>query len=224
MKENGAREKAVIFDMDGVLIDSAHVHFKSWQLLGEELDVVFTEEQFVKGFGRTSREVLVDDWPEKNLSERQIEERDQKKEEYFRQLLEQEFPCMEGALELFRKLYEEGFQIGIGSSGPSENVRFTIKKMNLQKYLTAYVTGSDVTLGKPDPEIFNTVANKLEIANSNCIVIEDAVAGIKAAHAAGMKCIGFVSSGHTHEELSEADLLIDSLHELTVDKIDQLLQ
>lgn len=223
MQDHGTDAKAVIFDMDGVLIDSAMVHFESWRILGDELGVVFTEEQFVKGFGRTSREVLVDDWPEENLTESEIRERDEKKELYFRQLLESQFPSMEGASELFENLSQAGFHIGIGSSGPSENVLLTIEKMSLESYLSAYVTGSDVTLGKPDPEIFHTVAARMEVPVNRCVVIEDSVAGIRAAHAAGMKCIGLVSTGHTHEELKEADLLIDSLVDLSVEQIEQLL-
>ncbi|MBW3542374.1 MAG: HAD family phosphatase [Planctomycetes bacterium] len=214
---------AVIFDMDGVLIDSYQSHFESWRALAAEESRTYTEEQFAAGFGRTSREVIADQWRGEELSEERIARLADRKEAIFRERLATEFPAMEGAVELIAALHEAGVRIGVGSSGPPENVWLILQRLGVGEGIAAVVTGADVTRGKPDPQVFQLVAERLGVPAERCIVVEDAPAGITAARAAGMKCLGLASTGRTRDELQAADLVVGSLRELSVERITALV-
>ena len=122
---------------------------------------------------------------------------------------------MAGAKELLVSLHEAGFKLAVGSSGPPENVAVVVDKLAAHDLFGAVVTGKDVTRGKPDPQVFLLAAKRLGVAPSQCAVVEDARPGLDAAHAAGMKAIGLVSTGRTPEELAVADLLVDTLGDLS---------
>lgn len=215
---------AVLFDIDGVLVDSYEAHFVSWQKLAQRYGRECTQEDFARGFGRTTREVLLDQWSDADLDDARVTQLDDEKEDLYRQEIEENFPAMPGARELITHLAEHGWRLALGSSGPRENVDLAAEKLNVDGCLGATVSGNDVKQGKPDPEVFLTAAARVETAPKNCIVIEDAQPGIQAAKAAGMLAIGFVSRGRTAEELSAADLLIHSLDELNSDLLVELLQ
>ena len=211
----------LIFDMDGVLIDSYDSHFQSWKDLADEEGKTFSREQFTWAFGRTSRECAEKYWPEADA--KRVAELDARKEELFRNIIADAFPLMKGAHELIEALSEAGFKIAIGSSGPPENVNLTLSKINRPHCFHGVVTGMDVTKGKPEPEVFLTAAKKLGLPPVRCAVIEDAPAGVTAALRAGMTAIGFASTGRTHEELSEAHVVVDALGELSPKRIKDLI-
>src|SRR5690606_24181756 len=112
-------------------------------------------------------------------------------------------------------LHADGFRIAVGSSGPPENVDLAIEKLGIGPFLSAKVTGLDVTRGKPDPQVFLIAAQKLGVPPERCVVVEDAPAGVAAAKAAGMACVGFPSTGRTRDDVADADLIIASLNELS---------
>lgn len=213
---------SIIFDMDGVLVDSYQAHFQSWLRLAAERGFEFTQEQFLTTFGRVSREVIVECGMLENPTAEAISEIDDAKEAHFRDILAEDFCPMDGAVELIDALSTTGFSMAVGSSGPPENVNLTIDLLARRDRFGAIVTGVDVTQGKPHPEVFLTAAGRLNADPQKCVVIEDAQAGIAAAHAAGMNCIALVSTGHTVDELSAADLVIMSLRELTPQRIAEL--
>lgn len=211
----------VIFDMDGVLIDSYDSHFQSWKDLAEEEGKPFTREQFTWAFGRTSRECAEKYWPEADA--KRVAELDDRKEVLFRQIIADAFPMMDGAAELIDQLNKAGFKLAVGSSGPPDNVNLTLSKINRPDCFQGVVTGMDVKKGKPEPEVFLTAAKKLGLDPSRCAVVEDAPAGVTAALRAGATAIGFASTGRTHEELNEAHLIVDSLDELSPQRIKDLI-
>ncbi len=211
----------VIFDMDGVLVDTYHAHYKSWLVLAEQEGVTFTEDQFAPTFGRTSREIIGHFWGS-GLSDRQIAEMDAAKEEAFRRIIADDFPAMPGARKLIDRLAGEGFALAVGSSGPPENVAMVLEKLGVRARFQAVVTGMDVTRGKPDPQVFLIAAERLGAVPAACAVVEDAPAGVTAARAADMKAIGLVSTGRTPEELREAHLLVHHLSDLTPARIREL--
>ncbi|MFH1922931.1 MAG: HAD family phosphatase [Planctomycetota bacterium] len=206
---------AVIFDMDGVLVDSYHAHFKSWQAVAAEEGLAITEADFAAQFGRTSREIIAAYWHEDNYTEDQIAEMDSRKESAFRRILEAAFSVMPGAVELLESLANAGFALGLGSSGPPENIDLVLSQLKATSMFGAVVTGRDVTRGKPDPQVFLLAAQRLGAAPDRCAVVEDAPAGVQAANAAGMTSVGLASTGHTRESLREADLVVDALAELS---------
>lgn len=206
---------ACIFDVDGVLVDSYAAHLQSWRDLAAETSAAFTESDFAASFGRTSRDIIQAYWPG-GLSEDDIAKLDDRKEAIYRELIADCFPAMPGAAELLRALCEAGFMIALGSSGPPENIDLVVDGLDCRSMLGAVITGRDVTRGKPDPQVFLLAAERLGAAPSRCCVIEDAPAGVIAANAAGMKSIGFVSTGRTHDELAAAgaDRITSSLGDI----------
>ena len=132
---------------------------------------------------------------------------------------------MDGAVELIDELSARGWKLALGSSGPPENVELALTSLNRVELFGGVVTGRDVTRGKPDPQVFLLAAARLHIAPENCIVIEDAVAGIEAARAAGMACVALISTGRQASDFCShsPDLMVRSLRELTTDRLAQLL-
>lgn len=204
---------AVIFDVDGVLVDSYQAHFASWSQLYRELGHDYTESTFAADFGRTSRDILRRTLGDM-LSEQQIRDLDQRKESLYRDLLRADFPAMFGAVDLIDSLVVNGFVLAVGSSAPPENVALSLDKLGRAKHFTAMVTGADVTRGKPDPQVFLLAAERMGMSPVHCAVVEDAVHGVEAARRAGMTSIG-ITGTVTRDQLAAADLVIDRLDELS---------
>ena len=213
----------VIFDMDGVLIDTYHAHFKSWQLMTADFGVTMTESQFAQTFGRTSREVIASLWGDRHFNADEIAALDREKEAVFRQIIAADFPLMRGAIELIESLHDQGFRLAIGSSAPPENVEVVLDKLGQRSAFSAVVTGADVKRGKPDPQVFLTAAARMHTPPQRCAVIEDAVLGIQAARAAETAVVGVASTGHTRQSLAAADLVVDTLGELTPEVIARVI-
>jgi beta-phosphoglucomutase len=215
------QQLGVIFDMDGVLVDSYHAHFESWQRLYGELGIAYSEEQFAGDFGRTSRDILRRTMGD-DLRDEQVVAWDGRKEAIYRELLRERFPAMDGAADLIQSLSADGFRLAIGSSGPPENVALAIEKLAVGAHFDATVTGADVTRGKPDPQVFLIAAERLQLPPAQCAVVEDAVHGITAAKRAGMAAIGLTGTLERHE-LSAADAVVDNLRQLSPERIRALI-
>ena len=208
------RRMAVIFDMDGVLVDTYRAHFQSWNVVAGEEGTEMSEEQFAATFGRTSREIIALLWPELGDDAAAIQRFDDRKEEAFRRIIAKDFPAMPGVERLLAGLASAGIPTAIGSSGPPANVALVVERLGAKHPFGAVVTADDVARGKPDPEVFLLAAERLGVPPARCVVVEDAPPGVQAAKAAGMHCVGMASTGRTREELSAADLVVDSLDEL----------
>ncbi len=213
---------AVIFDVDGVLTDSYAPHFLSWQRMFGELDRSFTEDQFRATFGRTNRDIFGELY-EGSLAEEQLRAWGDRKEVLYREIIAEKFTAMPGAVELIDALVDEGIKVGVGSSGPPENIRVTLEKLERAHRVGAVVTAVDVTRGKPDPQVFLIAAERLGVPPARCAVVEDAVQGVEAASRAGMTSIGLTSTT-TREKLSHATLVVDRLEELSPARIRSLIE
>ena len=215
---------AVIFDVDGVLVDSYRAHFESWRRMAESLHRDFSEDLFVTTFGRVSREIIAEHWGAGCMSDEEIIRFDQKKEALYREIVAADFPAMDGAAELIRQLSLAGFRLSVGSSGPPENVALAVERLGAVEYFHARVTGGDVTRGKPDPQVFLTAASRLGVPPERCAVVEDAPVGVTAANRAGMASIALLSTGHTADTVQHARLIVKSLRELSPERIRQVIE
>ncbi|MBI4334174.1 MAG: HAD family phosphatase [Chloroflexi bacterium] len=217
-----AARQVIIWDMDGVIVDSAQLHFRSWRAAFQHYKVGYTYEDFRHTFGQKNenaiRHVLGP-----GVSPETIASIAGEKEECFRSLIRQgELQIFPGAKKLIRDLYKAGFPMALASSAPLENIELILKSLRLKPCFSAIVSGEDVTEGKPDPQVFLLAARRLNAAPRDCLVIEDAVAGVEAAKRAGMKCVAVTNTSPTGS-LNQADLVIDALKQLTVRTIGLLL-
>ncbi|HUT96742.1 MAG TPA: HAD family phosphatase [Dehalococcoidales bacterium] len=213
---------AVIWDMDGVLADTAHHHLLAWQETFARRNINFTEADFKRGFGIRNDAIIRNTLGEQTTGA-EIETIAREKETTFRRIIGRDVKPLPGALELVGALYERGVKMAIASSTTMENIRLIIGSLGIEKYFKAVITGHDVTEGKPSPQVFLLAAQRLGAEPKNCIVFEDAVAGVKAAKSAGMYCVA-ITNTHPGEKLNEADLIVDSLETVTVKDLEGLVR
>jgi len=218
---NSKKSYGVIFDMDGVLVESYRPHFESWRTVAREYGHHMTEAQFAGQFGRTSREIIHDIWG-RSVSDEQILQFDRRKEAIYRDLIRNNIPAVPGLQDLLKQLKDDGAEIAVGSSGPIENVDLVLDGLNIRSFFSAVVSARDVKIGKPDPEVFLLGAQKLGLPPNRCVVVEDAPAGIQAAHSGGMKVVALTTS-YPAERISDADLVCRDLRDLNPEKIEILL-
>ncbi len=192
---------AVIFDFDGVVIDSHVAHERSWFALAGELGRPFTKEIFVSTFGQRNDSILpMLGWAGEG-DESGIRRLGDRKEEIYREILRKGgISPLPGVRELLMDLRMNGIPCAIGTSTPRENVGCVLEITGLSGFFQAVAASEDVTRGKPDPEVFLKAAGKLRAEPSDCVVIEDAQVGIRAAKAAGMKALA-VTTTHSAEAL-----------------------
>jgi len=213
--------KAVIWDMDGVIVNSGPYHFKSWQYVFQKRGIDFTEEDFRRHFGQRNDTIIRATLGE-NVSQSEIEVIAGDKEENYRQRVRQNIKPLPGAIKLIKSLRGHGFSAAIASSAPVENIRLITRGLGIENSFQAIVSGREVTEGKPSPQGFLLAAEKLGVEPANCIVIEDAVAGVAGAKRAGMPCIA-VTNSHPRESLLEADLIVNTLEAVSVSDLEGLL-
>ncbi len=204
----------VIFDMDGVLVNSYQAHLKSWRNAGLRHGLTMTDQNFNHTFGRTSKDIIEFLWPGE-FTPPQAETFDQEKEADYRRLIRDDFPEMDGAADLIAALHAAGFVLAIGSSGPPENVAVVREKIRNGKFISAAVDRTYVTRGKPDPEVFIKAAQQLKLPPNRCAVIEDAPVGVQAARRAGAAAIGLLGTAPREKLMEFAHLVVASLRELT---------
>jgi beta-phosphoglucomutase len=213
---------AVIWDMDGVLADTATHHLLAWQETFARRGIKFTEEDFKRGFGIRNDAIIKNTLGEQT-TKAEIEAIAREKEATFRHIIGKDIKPLPGALELLKTLYDHGIRMAIASSTTIENIRLIVGSLGIARYFQAVITGHDVTEGKPSPQVFLLAARRLGAEPKNCIVFEDAVAGVKAAKSAGMYCVA-VTNTHPKESLREADLIVDSLEMVTVEDLEALVR
>ncbi|MDO4587762.1 MAG: HAD family phosphatase [Planctomycetia bacterium] len=204
----------VIFDIDGVLVDSNPVHFESWVLAAKEDGVEFTEKLFKETFGQTSRAIIENNWPHPLTSD-QIHYFDQRKETIYRDHFDQNVSMIPGVFDFIEYLRQRDIPMAAGSSGPKINVDYVLDKIGVRPFLKAVVSGTDVERGKPFPDIFLCASEQMNVPPDRCVVIDDSLSGVQAAKAAGMKVFGFFSWGHEAREYEKADWVVRSFQELT---------
>lgn len=211
----------VIFDLDGVLVDSSRFHRESWHIVGEERGFVMTDELFWRTFGMPNRQIL----PlllGRELDDEEIEELSERKEEVFRQLAHGRLQPLPGAVELVRAASKDGFRVALGSSTPWSNIQVVLDTLGIRDCFQQIVCSDDVTHGKPHPEVFLKAAERLELPPQRCVVVEDAVVGVQAARAAGACCLA-VATTHPPEKLAGADRVVSDLTGITTNDLRSLL-
>ena len=213
---------AVIFDMDGVIIDSGPIHYESWKKLANEIGVSFSENYFKKTFGKqgipTLKKII-----NKKVSDKQLHEWVELKEVYYRQMIKNNITAILGVIPLIKELKENFFKLAVATSGPPKNTDLLLTTLKIKHFFDQIVTAIDIKKGKPAPDVFLMVSKNLNISPQNCLVIEDAPVGIKAAKKAEMKCIALATT-HEKSKLAKADLIIDSFSEINLNDIIELLK
>ena len=186
--------KAAIFDWDGVVVDSSSAHRISWDLLAQERDLPMEPGSFERGFGRKNQYIIphILNW---SHDPAEIEALGDRKEELYREVLRTNgLTPLPGAIELFKMLKEAGIPMAVGTSTPRANVDCVMKLIGAEGFFDCIISAEDVDHGKPDPEVFLKGAVGLGIDPSDAVVFEDAVYGIQAALAGGMKAVALTTS------------------------------
>ncbi|MFW9773553.1 MAG: HAD family hydrolase [Candidatus Thorarchaeota archaeon] len=212
----------VIFDMDGVLADTGRIHFDSWVKLANEIGKKFTKDFFKETFGQTSPEI-VRKLVGSDINQKKIEHMANSKEQYYREMVKDKLKPLPGVLDLIRNLKKRKFNLAVGSSGPKANVELLLSSLKIKKYFDCIMTGDDVKVGKPAPDVFISVSKKLNIKPKRCIVFEDAPVGITAAKRAGMNVIALTTT-HKKNDLMNADLVFKDLSYVELKSMIQLLE
>ena len=197
---------AVLWDLDGVLVDTSRYHLESWRRLLADFGRSLSEEEFRSTFGQRDSEVLPRWLPD--VSEAEVERLSELKEATFRELLPERVPLLPGAERLVTELAAGGIPQAVASSTPRANLVEILPRIHLP--LTQYVAAEDVTEGKPQPEVFLKAAERLSVPPELCVVVEDSVAGVEAARRAGMACLA-VATTWPRDRLSGADRVVESL-------------
>ncbi len=210
----------VIFDMDGVLIDSYEAHFEAWRRMLHNHGLDITEEQFAATFGQTNADIFAGLFP--SLEKKRYPALGEEKEAFFRQVITRRFPGKAGASDLVRALHVAGARLAIGSSGPPENVRAVLTRLPAGSLFEATTDGSEIRHGKPHPEVFLKAAAKISLPPERCVVVEDAPVGVDAGKEAGCAVVA-VTGTAPRSRLEAADLVVDSLRELDAARIRSLL-
>jgi beta-phosphoglucomutase family hydrolase len=208
---------AVIWDLDGTLVDSAEYHWQSWEVTLRAAGVPVTREQFAATFGQRNDRILRA-WLGPSAAPERIAALGEAKEVAYRDLMrEGGLDPLPGAAHWVHALAAEGWAQAIASSAPRLNVEAVLDVLGWHRYFATTVAAEDVTAGKPDPEVFLVAATRLRTPPSQCVVVEDAAAGVEAARRAGMRCIGVgpaVAAGPDLAAPSLADLGGDAFHRL----------
>ncbi|NHJ25647.1 MAG: HAD family phosphatase [Candidatus Lokiarchaeota archaeon] len=211
----------VIFDLDGVIVDTGPIHYESWVKLAEEIGVKFTTQFFEKTFGQQSTAItrkLVGT----NVDQELVEKWADLKELYYREMVKDKLHPLPGVIKLLNELYDKEFKLAVASSGPLENVELSLNTLNIHDYFNVITTAADVVRGKPEPDVFLITAQKLNVEPKNCIVIEDAPVGVTAAKKANMKVIALRTT-HCNADLLNADITAPDLSFITLRTIIKLL-
>jgi beta-phosphoglucomutase len=220
MAEENKMIKATIFDLDGVLVDTARYHFLAWKRLADQLGIVFTEKdnERLKGVSRLeSLEIILSLGRLSVGNDLKLKYANLKNKwylEYINRLSPDEI--LPGSLEFINELMEAGIKTAVGSA--SKNTQLIMRRLGMEGLFDAIADGNMVNKAKPDPEVFLVAAGMMNIEPSDCVVFEDAVAGVKAALNAGMMCIGVGSA----EILADANFVIPGLYEMNIRKLREI--
>jgi HAD superfamily hydrolase (TIGR01509 family) len=212
--------KAILWDLDGTLVDSAEFHWQAWRDICDAEGAPISYEQFVQSFGKRN-DLIIRGWLGDDVETERMTRMSEAKEAHFRGLVRAHgVSPLPGVREWVTRLADEGWRHAIATSAPRANLDTLVDVMDMRRYFGACVAAEDVAHGKPDPEVFLVAAGRLFAAPQHAIVVEDAPMGIEAGRRAGMRTIG-VSRMH---RLSHADLYVGTLPELPADAFDCLLR
>ncbi len=212
------KERAVLWDLDGTLVDSEELHWLSWRDTMRPEGVELTYAQFLASFGQRN-DRIIPVWLGADVDAARVQRIGEEKEAEYRRLAEAHgLTPLPGAREWLAALRAGGWKQAIASSAPLVNVEMMLRVAGLEGCLDAIVSAEDVTMGKPDPQVFLKAAARLQVPPPRCIVVEDAAAGVEGARRAGMRSVGVTRDG-----LLDADVFVRSLADLPPDAFERLL-
>jgi len=219
------KEKVIIFDMDGVLIDSEPAYLEMNKKLFTQFGIEMDDENYNLLVGMPSLPM----WTmlkEKYDLINEVSEFIELEKQRMNEILDSELITkpINGIKSLLDLLKEKNYKLSVASSSAKANIKFVLDKLSLKKYFDFVISGEEVANGKPAPDIFLKVAGRLNMKSRNCIVIEDSTNGVKAAAAAGMKCIGFRNNDTNLQDLTGADLIVQSFEGKDLKKIIKVIE
>ena len=212
--------KACIFDLDGVIVDTAVYHYKAWKRLANKLGFDFTEEdnEKLKGVSRVESLELILGWGGVTKTAAEKEELAKRKNDWYVEMISHMTPAeiLPGAKEFLEACRAAGLKTALGSA--SKNSTTILNNIQLTDLFDAIIDGNHVSKSKPDPEVFLKGAEAVGVAPANCVVFEDAIAGVQAAINGGMKSVGIGSP----DVLTKADMVVSGLDKMTIEKLETL--
>lgn len=213
--------QAVIFDLDGTLIDNNAYHIEAFKAFYDKIGKAFTIEEYKQHInGRVNREIFNYVFNTK-LSPEKSEEYTNEKEGLYRELYAPHIKAVDGLIDFLNELEQAKIPKAVATSGIIPNINFMFEHIPIRKHFLTVIDSTQITQGKPHPEIFLKAAASVNAIPSECIAFEDSLAGIKSAKAAGMKVVALTTT-HTAEELKDADLVIKDYTEISLTKMRQL--
>jgi HAD superfamily hydrolase (TIGR01509 family) len=204
---------AALWDMDGVLVESAQFHYEAWKRAWAGIGIELSEPAFRKNFGQRN-DTIIRDMLGADAQPEEVERLSVMKEQYYRDAIRGRVEPLPGAIELLDALRAAGFRCAMASAAPRANVEFILNELGAHALFDALVTNEDVLRGKPDPQVYLLAAERVGASPACSVVLEDAVAGVEGAKRAGMACLA-VTSNHSRQALARADLVVDSLVEVS---------
>ncbi|MBC7523565.1 MAG: HAD family hydrolase [Flavobacterium sp.] len=215
--------QTVIFDMDGVIVDTEPVHHYAYQQHFKSLNIEVSPEMYASFTGNSTKNIYQKLKSEFNLQQ-DIQRLVEAKRNFFDDAFDKkkDLYLLEGVENLIKELHQDGLQLVLASSSANVTINKIFKRFNLDQYFSFKVSGEDFPNSKPDPAIFLKVASLLQTPVQNCIVIEDSTNGIKAANAANIFCIGYKSLNSKLQDYSTANLVIESFKEVNSNFIKNL--
>ncbi|MFV8342050.1 HAD family hydrolase [Flavobacterium sp. XS2P39] len=215
--------QTVIFDMDGVIVDTEPVHRYAYFKQFEEMNIAVTEEMYTSFTGNSTRNIF-QKLKEKFNLEQDVEDLILRKRAIFNDAFDskEDLELLEGVEKLIKELHQNGVQLILASSASKVTIERVFRRFKLHEYFTHVVSGEDFPKSKPHPAIFEHAASLSIVPKESCIVIEDSTNGIRASKAAGIFCVGYNSIHSKDQDLSEADVVIQHFNELGFDEVQNM--
>ncbi|MFN8275383.1 MAG: HAD family phosphatase [Flavobacteriaceae bacterium] len=216
--------QTVIFDMDGVLVDTEPVHHLAYERQFQELQISVDEEIYASFTGNSTPNIFMKLKEMFGLSQ-SVDELTATKLKYFNEAFEShaDLQLMPGVLPLIKNLHHNGIQLLIASSSAPNTIERVVNRFALQPYFSHLISGEEFPKSKPDPAIFLRAVALSKTPKENCLIVEDSTNGIKAARAAGVFCIGYANRGQNPQDISAANMKIDDFSELSFDRLQDLI-
>jgi beta-phosphoglucomutase family hydrolase len=210
--------KAVIFDLDGVIVESENAHIEAEKQTFLKYGIQLSAEELHKYTGTTAKAMFTELIRKYRLSTT-FEEISSRKEEIFFRLLKEDAEPTKGIITLLRELKSKRIKLAIGSSSTKKQIKYVLSKLDIAHLFDSVVGAEDIVQSKPDPEIFLEAAAELNVHPSECLVVEDSKLGVEAAKSANMKCVGYRNPNSGDQDLSKADIITDDFSKLDIEAL-----